>query len=1213
MKRDATGKFVSTWDEETKQRVSLSLTKTAWQLLDQKAKRQGVSRSELIEQFARSEPPTDPAAALPQPALPDLQVAALQRRTRQLDGLLESITDAFVAFDRGWHYTYINQAAAKILQKSPSELLGKHIWNDMFPQEVGGLAYRQLHRAVAEQQPLTWEEFWQHSQCWLEVRAYPSEDGITVFFQDITERKRMEQALRDSEARMRGLFDANPIGIIIGTTQGQILEVNDAWLSIVGYSREDVLSGQVNFLEITPPEYHFLDQQAVEQMRATGSHKPFEKEYIRKDGSRVPILVGTSYLGGPEEMGIGFLVDLSDRKRLEQELHQQEQQFKMVVENAPDIISRIDRDFRHLYVSPSIEQATGLKPEQFIGKTNADLGMPEALYRYWFEILGQVFETGQEQTIEFSFPTPEGDRWYQSRIFPEFAPDGSVKTALNIARDVTDYKRAAAAQIEACQQVEQLLAELRQKERQQQFLIDLNDALRALQEATEILWHIVSAAGHYFNVSRCTYGDLDPKQQYITIERDYCQGVPSIAGRYLLNLFGADLVTQLKQGKTLAIEDIGSDPRISRKGATAFQALQTEALLAVPLVKAGRLVALLALHHSTPRPWLAEEIALMERIAEKTWLAVERARAEKALRDSKARLQLALIVGRMGTWDWEIPTNEVSWSDGHYAILGLQPSECAPSYETWARGVHPDDLADVEAALRQAMEEKVEYACEYRTLWPDGSIYWTEARGQFTYSAQGKPTRMIGVVIDITERKRAEQEREQLLERERVARAQAETANRIKDEFLAVLSHELRSPLNPILGWTRMLRQKQIGSDRAEHALESIERNAKLQVQLIEDLLDVSRILQGKMTLTVTPVNLVATVEAALETVHLAAAAKDMKLHCHAYSSTADFPVELWREYPEAAAAFTVAGDPNRLQQVVWNLLSNAVKFTPAKGRIEVTVGIVEGQVAGAGSGEQGEGRRGKGKRPTELALIHTHQSLNPAPHTPSSPGYIELTVSDTGQGIHRDFLPYVFDYFRQEDSTTTRKFGGLGLGLAIVRHLVELHGGSVWVDSPGPNQGSTFGVRLPLKAATPEPTDEAELTPKALDLGGARVLVVDDEPDMRDLAAYVLTAAGATVTTAASAAQALKLVRHTVPDLLVCDIGMPDVNGYELMQQIRQSTPAQGSTVPAIALTAYAGENNQQQALAAGFQKHIAKPVEPEALVRAIAALLKPPATRTG
>ncbi|MBD1806011.1 response regulator [Microcoleus sp. FACHB-SPT15] len=388
-------------------------------------------------------------------------------------------------------------------------------------------------------------------------------------------------------------------------------------------------------------------------------------------------------------------------------------------------------------------------------------------------------------------------------------------------------------------------------------------------------------------------------------------------------------------------------------------------------------------------------------------------------------------------------------------------------------------------------------------------------------------------------------ENTRLYEAEQSARTQAETANRLKDEFLAVLSHELRTPLNPILGWSKLLRTRKCDEATTTKALETIERNAKLQTQLIEDLLDVSRILRGKLTLNIASVDLVPTIEAAIETVRLAAQAK---------------AIQIQTVFDHHAGQ--VAGDANRLQQVFWNLLSNAVKFTPQGGQVEI-----------------------------RLQRVGTEA---------------QIQVSDTGKGISPEFLPYVFDYFRQADSTTTRVFGGLGLGLAIVRQLVELHGGTVWAESAGVGCGATFTVRLPLMAVESDSSQENELMSSSPNLEGVRVLVVDDEVDTLELLVFMLKEYGAQVRGVTEASEALLLISEWQPDLLLSDIGMPNVDGYRLIQQIRELESKLGRQIPAIALTAYAGETDHQQILASGFQKHVTKPVEPAKLVNAIASLVE-------
>jgi PAS domain S-box-containing protein len=391
--------------------------------------------------------------------------------------------------------------------------------------------------------------------------------------------------------------------------------------------------------------------------------------------------------------------------------------------------------------------------------------------------------------------------------------------------------------------------------------------------------------------------------------------------------------------------------------------------------------------------------------------------------------------------------------------------------------------------------------------------------------------------------------RSHLYEAERTARSAAEAANRIKDEFLAVLSHELRTPLNPILGWAKLLRSRKFDPATSDRALETIERNAKLQTQLIEDLLDVSRILQGKLSLKVCPVDLVSTIKAAIETVRLSAEAKSIQIQAILEPGIGQ-----------------VSGDANRLQQVVWNLLANAVKFTPPGGQVEITLEQVGTQA--------------------------------------------HITVTDTGKGIVPEFLPYVFDYFRQADGSTTRTFGGLGLGLAIVHHLVELHGGTVSASSLGEGQGATFLIKLPClpnerERHSDEEDNLSRLNFHSLPLSGLQILVVDDDADMREFLCFMLEQYGATVTSVASAREALTTLRQSPPNVVISDIGMPEMDGYMLMRQVRSLKPEQGGNIPAIALSAYAAEIDYQQAIAAGFQQHISKPVEPEKLVDAIALLI--------
>jgi signal transduction histidine kinase/CheY-like chemotaxis protein len=412
----------------------------------------------------------------------------------------------------------------------------------------------------------------------------------------------------------------------------------------------------------------------------------------------------------------------------------------------------------------------------------------------------------------------------------------------------------------------------------------------------------------------------------------------------------------------------------------------------------------------------------------------------------------------------------------------------------------------------------------------------------------------------VTAREEALRVRDDLLSREHTAREEAEFANRAKDEFLATVSHELRTPLNAILGWAHMLRANRLDQVTQTRALETIERNAKSQAQLIEDILDVSRIVAGKLHLEVRPVELATLVDAAIDSVRPAADAKGIIL-----------------EAILDPRAGPVLGDPNRLQQVIWNLAANAVKFTGKGGSVQVRL-----QRAGA---------------------------------------YVEVVVSDTGQGINSAFLPHVFERFRQADATSTRSHGGLGLGLAIVRHLVEMHGGAVFADSPGEGKGATFTVRLPLLMAAVDKRNIDRLqasganitTESSLRLEGVHIMIVDDEPDTREMLRLLMGQLGAEVRVCASTDEAMGVLNEWNPDVIVSDIEMPDEDGYELIRKVRRLEAEKGGrTVPAVALTAYGRVEDRLQALSAGYQIHMAKPAEPNELALVIASLATRSASRT-
>jgi PAS domain S-box-containing protein len=722
-----------------------------------------------------------------------------------------------------------------------------------------------------------------------------------------------------------------------------------------------------------------------------------------------------------------------------------------------------------------------------------------------------------------------------------------------------------------------------------------------------------------------------------------------------------------KNLKPAWISDVTTDDNFPRGTVAAAEGLRSA--FAFPILSGQKFLGVMEFFSREIREPDESLLAAFRGIGSQIGEFMEKKGAEEALRQNREWLRLTMEGSLMGTWTRDLDgSDRVLWSPELERTFGLQPGEFSQTEEAFFEFIHPDDRQRLADAVRHSIENRVDYDVEFRYLRKDGTTGWMLGRGRAFYDEIGKPYRLAGlgwdiserkkaevasrhlaaivestddVIIskdlngiitswnaaaeklygysaeemigqpisilippdrpdeepgilallrqgeridqyetvrlakdgtlisvaltispirnasgevigaskiarDITQKKRAEEEREQLLAREQAARGEAEIANRTKDEFLATLSHELRTPLTAMLGWLSMLRSHRLDKKTTEHAIETIERNTKIQAQLIEDLMDVSRIIGGKLNMEMRPVDLSQVIDAALEIVRPAANAKGITLRPSYHPE-----VEL------------VSGDPARLQQIVWNLLSNAVKFTSRDGIVEVLL-------------------RKSGRS-------------------------AEIVVRDTGIGIAAEFLPYVFDRFRQAESSLTRSHRGLGLGLAIVRHLVELHGGGVSAESPGENQGATFTIRLPLVAtqsrSSAPANDDGVHVEQAL--AGLRVLVVEDEPDSRELISLALKRSGAVVTAVGTARDALSNMQVFAPDVLLSDIGLPVESGYDLIREVR-GLSSKLNNVPAIALTAFASESDRKMALSSGFHAHLAKPIEPNHLVEMIRRLVR-------
>jgi PAS domain S-box-containing protein len=522
----------------------------------------------------------------------------------------------------------------------------------------------------------------------------------------------------------------------------------------------------------------------------------------------------------------------------------------------------------------------------------------------------------------------------------------------------------------------------------------------------------------------------------------------------------------------------------------------------------------------------------------------DRKRAEDALRESEEKFRLLVeSVGDYAIFMLDPEGRVASWNPGAERVKGYRAEEILGQH--FSRFYPQGDIDSGKPGRELTIAEKEgRYQEEGWRLRKDGSTFWASVTIAPMRDASGTLRGYAKVTQDLSARREYDAQQIRLL-REQTARTEAEKANQIKDEFLAVLSHELRTPLNAIVGWAHLLRSgTALPPAQVEKGLDAIERNATIQTQIVSDVLDISRMTSGKVRLNPKRVDPADVVSAAIDTVRPAAEAKQIQLRNSA---------------PEEPAY--IYADPDRLQQVVWNLLQNAVNFTPAGGSVE--------------------------------AGLARHES------------HVEITIRDTGIGIHADFLPHVFDSFRQADSSSSRRHGGLGLGLAIVKRLVELHGGRVDARSGGAGSGTTMSVRLPLMPLTAASIDTTAATGSTRTrLGGVSVLVVDDHADTRELVAAVLGQAGARVILGRDAGEGLALLRERRPDVLVCDLEMPAESGYELMEKVRALPPNQGGLTPALALTAYAREEDRVASLAAGFQRHMPKPARPDDLAAAVAEL---------
>ena len=832
------------------------------------------------------------------------------------------------------------------------------------------------------------------------------------------------------------------------------------------------------------------------------------------------------------------------RKQFERQLAAAEQRLQAALAAAKMAVLEWDPVANTINTVGTVTDVFGISSSHTLSSRSLifDLVYPEDHDRYLLTVQAAA-SSGERFQTDFRIVRPREGRmaWLEERGYPVKDPLTGKTRIVSLVMDVTERKKAEIA--------------LKQSEDRAQFIVRLDDALRTIIDADEVSRTAARVLALQLRCDRALYAEMEPDQDHCTVIGEYSPGLPSAAGTYRLSDDGAEFVASVRANRPY-IEHNAKREDLTPEERECYTALQIGAWIAAPLIKSGRLVAIFFVHSAQPRNWQAHEVESVVLVASRCWESIERARLTRALLASEERLAFSVEAADLGTFYCPMPLGLIIWNAKCKEHFWL-PADAQVDFDLFYSIIHKEDRDRTRLAVERAVFNHEPYDIEYRTVAPDGRIRWVRAKGRAYFDATGAPTRFDGITLDVTALKTIEQRRENMLAAERAARAEAERVIRMKDEFLATLSHELRTPLNAILGWSQILTRNPLESDDARQGLQAIERNTRAQAQMIEDLLDMSRISAGKVRLDVHRLVLADVVSQAIQSVRPSAEVKGVRL-----IAVID---------PDAGP---VAGDASRLQQVVWNLLTNAIKFTPRGGQVQVV-----------------------------LERVNSH---------------LELNVTDTGEGIEPEFLPHLFERFRQADASTTRHYRGLGLGLSIVKHLVELHGGSVRVKSPGKGKGSTFILTLPLAPTTdalgndereerqhPRVAQGEPILYQPPNLDGIRVLVVDDDSDARDVIARILRDSSASVITASSAAEALELVRKSNPALLISDIGMPGEDGYDLIRKVR-ALPADGrGRVPAVALTAFARSEDRQRALLAGYQLHVAKPVEPGELLTVCASLV--------
>ena len=1023
---------------------------------------------------------------------------------------LNSIGDCVITTDTEGAINYINQVAQEVTEWNVDEAQGQplekvfNIVNEYTLQPVESPIVKVLRDGVTV-------GLANHTSLITKSGRYlPIDDsgapirddegtiiGAVLVFRDFTQQRQGEIQLRRVEEMQRLALESGQMGVFAWNLSTNDVEMDARCRALFGKSTE----GRVNSVDSFFAVIHEDDRPAldVNLKEALENGKLYDARFrVRFPNGTIRWVAGVGKVETDAKGVATFLrginYDITDQVEAEEKLRQEKQHLRDVIDNLFSFVGVMLPDGTLIEANRTALEAASLQPADVIGKHFADT--------YWWsyapEIQAQLRDAIERarrgERVRYDVAVRLAENTFipiDFMLAPLLNQQGEVTHLIPSGLDLTPRRDAE----ERLRESEQFSRSIFENSPDCVKILELDGTLHSMNSNGLCLMEIDDFSG--------------------------------FAGQPWINFWPDEYRAVAQQAVQSA----------KQNNAANFQGFCTTA-------------------KGTPKWWDVSVAPILNAEGSPTRLVstsrdiTDRKEQENALRINEIRFRTLTETIPQLVWTCR-PTGECGYLSNRWMEYTGTTLEQNLGYG-WLQAVHPDDASRTQEVWLEAVATSNVYQSEFRLRRADGAYRWHLARAIRVNDESGNAVKWFGTCTDIEDHKRAEVERTQMLEREKLLRSKAEESNRLKDEFVATVSHELRTPLNAILGWARMMRAGSLDVPTTRKAVDVIERSAQNQARLIDDLLDMSRIITGKLRLDIKTIDPSTFVRAALETVTPTAKAKEIAIqvdidpHLHA-----------------------ISGDTNRLQQVVWNLLSNAIKFTPKGGEIKVELTQEKSQLV--------------------------------------------LTVRDNGQGIDPEFLPYVFDRFRQADASSIRKHGGLGLGLSIVRHLVELHGGGITVESAGLNQGAAFTVRLPIlpvqvNAYKPGEESGVQVMLPALNaetvLDGLFILAVDDEADARQLLAQILTAYGATVTTTDSADSALEIIRQQQPDLLVSDIGMPHNDGYSLIRRVREMEQGRAHRLPAIALTAYARPRDRMQALAAGFNHHVPKPVEPTELVTVITSL---------